>query len=146
MSHLLKKHIFGILGLLIGFSAIGIASFQDDIRLKLIKPEVEEKRSLKELAIEASKKYIKEKLLKEESTTKENEKESIVPKISDSITYTYYGLGLISIILGIISFIRKENSRLAISSFSCGLIAVAWTYVMYAVGVAIIIIIISGAS
>ena len=141
MPRILKQHLLGILGIIIGFAAIGTAAYQDQIRESL-NPPTEDNRTLKELALEASKKFLKKNILKEDDT--QREKEASKPQ-KDFVSITFYGLGIISIFLGIGSYIRKENLRLSISSFSCGLIAVAWSYVMYAVFVFILLLLISSA-
>ena len=65
---------YGIIGLVVGLIAVGIAIFQGDLFTEP-EPVVEEKTSIKELAVEAGKKLIREKLLNEDEEEPESPKE-----------------------------------------------------------------------
>ncbi|MBF0196582.1 MAG: hypothetical protein HQL32_02680 [Planctomycetes bacterium] len=140
----IKKHILGIVGLTIGFMAIFVAINQDDMR-KHFDPPKEDNRTFKELALESGKKLLKQKFLKEkpiEDEVKRNPIES--SKLTDSVHYVYYGLGFLALVLGVLSYVKKENIRISVAAFSTGLIALAWTYVLYAVFIAVLFILLSG--
>jgi hypothetical protein len=131
------RNLFAILGLVIGFVAIGVAAFERPS----LAPEApkEDKRSLKELAAEAGKKLLKEKVLKESSPAP-----SSTPKVEPSrpTRIAYMLLGLAAMAFGGVAWIRKENLRMACGAIAVGLVAVAWEYVLVAVAVAIFIMIV----
>lgn len=134
------RNIFAILGLVLGFLAIGMAAFEKHVAASEVPADApkEDKRTMKELAAEAGKKLLKEKILKEEQPAPKPKPESLSPT---RIAYTF--LGLIAIACGGIAWMRKENLRMAGGAISAGLIAVAWEYVLVAVGVAAFILILS---
>ena len=130
------RNIFSIVGLVLGFVAIGMAAFEK--HATAAEAPKEDKRSMKELATEAGKKLIKEKILKEEQPDSTPKPEPFRPT---RIAYTF--LGLLAIAFGGLAWIRKENIRMAGGAIAAGLIAVAWEYVLSAVGAAIFIIILT---
>ncbi len=148
------KHRIGIIGLVIGLIAVGIAIFQDDLRAEIIPEdtpvvEVEKKEapSFKELAIKVSKRVIQDKILKEDNAAHlppVEEDELHAPH--DSIALIYTGLGFLAMVLGIISWVKKEHIRIAGGAISLGLVAIAWQYVLIGVGIAIIILILANFS
>lgn len=126
----MKKKL-GILGLACGFLAIFVAIFQEDLR-QVIYP----KPSLKEKVMTTTAKML-------DTITSKDTDDSPTLKKRDEVTMTYYGLGFLALVFGAIAFIRKENGRLAMSSIATGLVAIAWAYVIYAVAVAIFLMILS---
>ncbi|MGJ8674293.1 hypothetical protein [Rubritalea sp.] len=135
------KHKFGTFGILVGLIALCIAIFQNDLRPEESAPIQQPEPTLKELAVEASKKLINDKILKEETP-------SVAPDIPseekhDAIQLTYMALGFLAIVLGAISWIRKDHIRLSGGAISLGIMAVAWQYVLIGITVAVIILIIA---
>lgn len=128
------RNIFAMVGLVIGFIAIGMAAFEKHVAAS--EPPKEDKRTLKELAAAVGKKLLNDQILKEEPPPPKPE-----PFRPTRIAYTF--LGLVAITCGGIAWMRKENVRMAGGAISMGLIAVAWEYVLVAVGVAIFILILS---
>ena len=126
------KHSIGIIGLVIGLIAVGLAIFQDDLRPK---------PTLKELAVEASKKVLSENILKKG----EGKESSIVspPASRDGVYLSYMILGFIAMILGIVSWVKKDHIRISGGAISLGLMAVAWQYVLIGVAIAVVILIIA---
>ena len=134
------KHNFGTYGIIIGLLALCIAIFQNDLRPEELEP-IESEPSLKELAVKASKEFIDDKILKQEST-------SSAPQIPstekhDAIQLTYMLLGFFAIVLGAISWIKKDHIRLSGGAISIGIIAVAWQYVLIGITIAVIILILA---
>ncbi|MEZ5305304.1 MAG: hypothetical protein R3F11_32380 [Verrucomicrobiales bacterium] len=129
------KHLLGIIGLVFGFAALAIAVFQHDLRPP---PEPRPKPTLKEVAAEATKHLIQEKILKEKS----GESARLGERRHDAIEITFMGLGLVAIILGTISWVRKEHIRLSSGAIALGVIAVAWEVVLLGIllGVAVVVI------
>ncbi|VAW71487.1 hypothetical protein MNBD_GAMMA12-3810 [hydrothermal vent metagenome] len=132
---------FGIMGVVFGIVGIVFAFYQSDFT-EVTKPPPKPERTLKELALEASKALIKNKWL---GGKKQASVSSTLPieKPHNWVQISYIALGLMAIIFGAISWIRKENIRVAGVAVSFGLMAVAWQYVFIAVGVAVLFIIIS---
>ena len=126
------KNYFGIIGLCIGLIAVGIAVFQDDMR-----PETpEDDRTLTEIAGEATKSLIREKILKEDV-------EPDHKKRHDHIAITYMSLGFIALGLGVASWVRRDHMRISFAAVGLGLCAIAWEYVLVGVGVAALLIVLS---
>lgn len=117
----------GIIGIIVAFLGITVAIFQDDIR-KSIEPK---NPGLSAQALAKGKA-----LLTGKKDTSEH----------DKIDYVYIGLGLLAFVLGVISYLRKENHRISATSAALGIIAIAWHYVLIGVVIAIIILVIGGVS
>ncbi len=130
------KHI-GIAGLAVGFIAIAVAIFQDNLREAIGTP-VTPDPTLMELAKDAGKKLIADKFLKE---TPPPPASSAMPL--DAVQASSTGLGLIAMILGVTSWIRKEHIRVSGGAVSLGLVAIAWQYVLLGMLIAAIIIILA---
>lgn len=145
----MTKHI-GLLGLVIGLVAVGIAIFQDDLRAHSAPPPLppppppEKDASFKELAIKTGKKLIETKVLKEDAAPAPVLEEPKAPR--DGIALLYMGLGFLAIVLGVVSWVRKEHIRLSGGAVALGLVAVAWQFVLIGVAIAIIILIVSNVS
>ena len=109
---------YGIIGLVVGLIAVGIAIFQNDL-IGEPEPVVEEDISFKELAVEASKKLIKEKLLNKEEAKPEppKEKKTVmgveIDERHNGVQLTYMTLGFAAMILGTISWVKKDHIRIS---------------------------------
>ncbi|MCB1226434.1 MAG: hypothetical protein KDK99_11520 [Verrucomicrobiales bacterium] len=142
------KQVIGILGLTFGVIAIGVAIFQDNLR-EITSPPPEE-RSLKELAVSAGKKFLADKLLEDRSPPAPPEKASgLFSGISnryDAVAMVYAVMGFAAMILGLISWIRRDHVRISGGAVALGLMAVAWQYVLVGVGIAVVIFLLANLS
>lgn len=141
----MKKHI-GTLGLIMGICAVLVAAFQNDLKQQDPQPAPKAEESLKELAIEASKKLIKEKILNEQEAEEPAPTPVELTSPKDNIQRLYMALGLLAMIFGVFSWIQKDHIRVSGAAISLGLVAIAWQYVLIAVFVAIIIMLIANFS
>jgi uncharacterized membrane protein YidH (DUF202 family) len=128
------KQQIGVIGLVVGLIAVGIAIFQDDLRSGSMPEKSKESLSLTEVAVEAGKNLFKEKILKQEPASSAGQGRS-----RDAITLTYLGLGFLAIVLGVVSWVKKDHIRVSGSAVGLGLIAVAWQYVLIGVVIAVVI-------
>jgi hypothetical protein len=150
------KRYIGIIGLVIGVVAVGIAIFQGNIRDVVSPPEteVQDERSIKELAVEAGKKMLVDKLREKQtdpmpqrpSLSEKNGFFSGVSEKYDSVALVYAALGFLAMVLGIVSWVKKDHIRISGGAISLGLMAVAWQYVLIGVTIAIIIFILANLS
>jgi hypothetical protein len=124
------RHFYSSLGLILGFIAIGIAAFE--VHLAASDTPKEDKRSLRELAGEAGKRVLKEKILKEEPAAPP-------PKPFHPVRVTYTLLGLAAMGLGTFSWIKKEHIRMSGGAAALGLLAVCWPWVLVGVCIAVVI-------
>jgi hypothetical protein len=124
------RHLYSSIGLLLGFIAIGFAAFEG--HLVASGPAKEDKRSLGDLAGEAGKKLLKEKVLKEPPAEPP-------PKPFNAVRLAYTALGLAAIALGAISWIRKEHIRMSGGAVALGLLAICWQWVLVGVCIAVVI-------
>ncbi len=127
------KNRIGIAGLAVGFVALAGAIFQNKFREATETPP-EPEPTLRELAKEAGKNWLKDRILKDEQESPPSKRVAV-----DQVDLAYMGLGLSAIILGVISWTRKENIRIAGAALSLGLVAVAWQYVLIGIGVAVVL-------
>jgi hypothetical protein len=143
------KHHFGIIGLVVGLIAIGVAIFQDDLRAYEVQlePAVEAKPelTLKELAIEAGRKVIEDKILKEDAESPVVVAEP-PPAARDKIELIYMVLGFFAMVLGVVSWAKKDHIRISGGAISLGLMAVAWQYVLIGIVIAVVILVLSNIS
>ena len=151
MNQAKMKHAFGILGLVFGVLAIGVAIFQENLREVVAPPPVivEEDRSFKELAIGVGKKMLAEKLDGVEAPSPKSEETgwfSGLDEKYDSVALIYAFLGFIAIVLGVVSWARRDHVRISGGAIALGLMAVAWQYVLVGIGIAIIIFILANIS
>jgi stage V sporulation protein SpoVS len=148
MNSKLKNHVFGVVGLLIGILSISVALFQENLRETTAPPPPPpEKKSIKELAINAGTNFLREKF---DEPAKPSPPPHKVPgafsgiiKKYDSVEFAYAGLGLIAVALGVVSWVRKEQARLASGAIALGVVAIAWHYVVIGIAIAVILFIIS---
>lgn len=124
------QHLFSKIGLLLGFLAVALAAFET--HLAAAAAPKEDKRTLGELAGEAGKRILKEKILKEEAAEPP-------PKPFHPVRVTYTVLGLAAMGLGLFSWIKKEHIRMSGGAAALGLVAVCWQWVLIAVCIAIVI-------
>jgi hypothetical protein len=64
----------------------------------------------------------------------------------DSVALVYAALGFLAMVLGIVSWVKKDHIRISGGAISLGLMAVAWQYVLIGVTIAIIIFILANLS
>ncbi len=57
--------------------------------------------------------------------------------------YLFMGAGVLAIVMAAIGFLRHEHLRLVGLAAALGLVAVAWDYVLIAVGLAVLLVVIS---
>jgi hypothetical protein len=139
---------YGIIGLVVGLIAVGIAIFQNDLFAEP-EPVVKADESLKELAVEASKKLIREKLLNKEDAQSEppKEKKSVmgveIDERHNGVQITYMALGFAAMILGTISWAKKDHMRVSGGAVALGLVAVAWQYVLIGIVIAVVIFVLA---
>lgn len=131
------RHRISIIGLAVGFFAVGLAAFES--HLVAAAPPPEDKRSLGELATEAGKKLLKEKVLKEEPTEP-------LPEPFHPVRITYMLLGSAAIGLGTASWIKKEHIRMSGGAVALGLVAVCWQWVLIGVCIAVAIFLLANLS
>lgn len=132
------RHSFSTIGLIFGFIAVGIAAFETHI-IASEPPPPADGRSLKELAIDASKKILKERVLKEDAPPPPE-------KPFHPIRVTYMLLGLSALGLGMTSWIKKEHIRMSGGAAALGLMAICWQWVLISVCIAIVIFILANLS
>lgn len=152
----MRKYI-GVVGLIFGVIAVGLAIFQGNIRDFISPPEplVEDKRSIKELAFAAGKKVLADKLRKtadgpaKPQPQVEPKEEGLFSDIRskyDPVSLVYALLGFAAMVLGVISWVKKDHIRISGGAISLGLMAVAWQYVLIGVTIAVIILILANLS
>ncbi len=146
MNSKLKNPVFGVVGLVMGILSISVALFQENLR-ETTAPPPPEKKSIKELAINAGTNYLREKF---DEPVKPSPPPHKVPgafsgiiKKYDSVEFVYAGLGLIAVALGVVSWVRKEQAHLASGAISLGVVAIAWQYVVIGIAIAVILWIVS---
>ena len=124
------RHLFSTIGLILGFVALGIAAFET--HLVASQPVKEDTRTLRELASEAGKRLLKERVLKEEPVAP-------APKPFHPVRIAYTLLGLGAMGLGLFSWIKKEHVRMSGGAVALGLLAVCWQWVLIGVCIAVVI-------
>jgi hypothetical protein len=127
----------------IGLIAVGMAAFQNNFVNAPPEP-VESKKTLKEVAADAAKTLLEEKVLHKEPPPKPVTDPRRLPLHPYQMAYT--ALGAVAIGLGIFAWTQRAHTRLAASAVSLGLIAIAWEWVLIAVGAAIFILVLSSLS
>ena len=139
------KHKIGIIGLIVGLIAVGLAIFQNDLRPQQPPPEPKPEPTFKELAVEAGKKVISDKILKKEAEPPPITEDSLVSS-HDGVELSYMILGFLAMVLGVVSWVKKDHIRISGGAISLGLMAVAWQYVLIGVVIAVVIIIVANIS
>ena len=139
MKKLLARNFLGLIGLIVGLVAVLIAIFQNDLRPP---PPPEDERTLTEVASEATKKLIQEKILKESPPEAVPDHE----KRHDAVALTYMALGFLAIVLGVVSWIRRDHIRLSGGAVAIGLVAVGWEYVLVGLLIAVVILVLANFS
>jgi len=124
------RHKFATVGFAIGITAVGIAAFEDHLGAQ--KPGVEDARTVGQLAGEAAKRLVKERIFKVEPQAKAPEK---FPPAR--VAYTLLGVAAIG--LSTFSWVRREHVRLAGGAAALGLLAVCWPWVMVGVMLAVLL-------
>jgi hypothetical protein len=123
-----KRNRIGIIGIVIALLGVGVAVFQDDIRSHFDTAPVE----VKDRVIQKGAELFGVKV--ESETTR------------DKVTFLQFGLGFVGIVLGVVSWIRKENHRVSSSAAALGIVAIAWEYVLIAAGFAVLALIVGSFS
>jgi hypothetical protein len=135
----MRNHIAAI-AFFLGLVAVGMAAFQNNFVHASPKP-IESKRTLKEVAADAAKTLLEDKVLHKEPPPKPVTDPRRLPLHPYQMAFT--ALGLLAIGLGIFAWTQHAHTRLAASAIGLGLIAIAWEWVLIAVGFAIFIFILS---
>jgi hypothetical protein len=136
------KNRIAAMAFIIGLIAVGMAAFQNNFINTAPKIEnTEKKRTLKDVASDAAKKMIEEKVLHKEPPPPPITDPRRMPLRPYQMLFT--GLGMLAIGLGVFAWTQKAHTRLAASAVGLGLIAIAWEWVLIAVGIAIVIFILS---
>ena len=118
-----QKNMIGIIGLVIALAGVGVAIFQDDLRPAATDTPVE----LKDRVIEAGAELLGVEVERKGS--------------ADTVRIVQFALGFLAIVLGVISWVRKEDHRMSSVPIALGIIVVAWEYVLIGVGVAVVVMI-----
>lgn len=135
----MRNHIASI-AFAIGLIAVGMAAFQNNFVNAPPEP-ADSKRTLKEVAADAAKTLLEEKVLHKEPPPKPVTDPRRLPLHPYQMTFT--ALAVIAIGLGIFAWTQRAHTRLAASAVGLGLIAIAWEWVLIAVGVAIFLLVVS---
>lgn len=122
-ENIFTRNTIGLIGIVIALMGVGVAIFQDDLRPDTQAPPVE----MTDRVVEKGAELLGIEVKRESP--------------SDVVMIIRLGLGFLAIVLGVVSWIRKENHRVSSTAAALGIIVVAWEYVLIAVGVAIIILI-----
>ncbi|HED34134.1 MAG TPA: hypothetical protein ENJ08_07965 [Gammaproteobacteria bacterium] len=133
-----KFKFFGISGILIGILGLTLAIFQADLNAAFAPPQAADP-SLKELAIDAGKQLIQERLL---GKKEETPPDKLITNTHNWVQIIYMAIGVIAVLLGIISWVNKEHIRVSSAAVSLGLIVAAWQYTVIAIIIAVIILLI----
>jgi hypothetical protein len=115
---MIKKNLIGVIGIVIALAGVGVAIFQDDLR----PPPTPGTIQLKDVALEKGAELLGIKVAEKTS--------------SDWVRLTHLLLGFLAIILGVTSWIKKENHRVSAAAVSLGIVAAAWEYFLIGVVVA----------
>ena len=136
------RNRIAVIAFVLGLLAVGMAAFQNNIVHAAPKTEqAESKRTLKEVAADAAKKVLEEKVLHKKPPPKPDTDTRRLPLHPYQMVFT--GLGILAIGLGVFAWTQKAHTRLAASAVGLGLIAIAWEWVLIAVGIAIVIFVLS---
>ncbi len=119
------KNRIGLIGILIALTGIGVAIFQDDLRPE--KPSAAEQ--IKDLAVSRGIELLGGHVEKRRER--------------DLVQLTYLGLGFIALVLGVVSFLRKESPQVAGAAGALGVIAIGWEFVLIGIIIAVIILILA---
>jgi hypothetical protein len=136
------KHRLSIVALVFGLLAVGLASFQNNFVHTSPQPHPsEDGKTLKEVAADAAKKLLREKVLHDSPPAKSPADSRRQPLHPYQMLYT--SLGVLAIGLGIYAWTQKAQTRLAAAAIGLGLIAIAWEWVLFAVGIAVVVFFLS---
>ena len=118
---MLKANRIGLVGIVIALFGIGVAAFQDDLRAKFDDAPGESVETVvrKGFALFSNVKVEEQK--------------------HDKVDYVYISLGLIALVLGVWSYIVKENHRISAVAGALGVVAMAWHYVMIGLVIAVVV-------
>jgi len=126
----------------IGLLAVGMAAFQNNFvhAPPKLKPE-ENRRTLKEVAVEAAKTLLEEKVLHKAPPPKPVTDPRRLPLHPYQMVFT--ALGMLAMGSGAYSWTQRAHTRLAASAVGLGLMAIAWQWVLIAVAIAVVLFILS---
>ena len=118
---MIKANRIGLIGIVIAVLGICCAIFQDDLRAQITpdSPKIEQS-------------VLKEGIRIFSSGDVSHDKRDVVD-------FIYMGMGILGLILGVISYIVKENHRIAAAAGALGVMAIAWQYVLIGVLVAVVL-------
>jgi prolipoprotein diacylglyceryltransferase len=136
------SNLLAAIGLVIGLIAVSLAAFRNNYIYSSPSPEPQ-KTTLKEVAGEAAKKLLEEKVLRRQPAAQQSTREDSRRLPLHPYQMVYTALGLLGFSLGILSWCRKEHIRLAGAASAVGLMAVCWEWVLIAVCIAVVILILS---
>ncbi len=136
------KNRLAAIAFILGLVAVGMAAFQNNFVHAPPKPAAsEDKRTLKEVAAEAAKTLLEEKVLHKDPPAKAETDPRRLPLHPYQMVFT--GIGVLAIGLGVFAWTQKAHARLAASAIGLGLIAIAWEWVLIAICIAVVIFILS---
>lgn len=122
----MKNNIFGIISIIIAIIALGLVILPGIIGTEKETPKSESLNTVKEIGRAILSKNFRENRPKPVSISR---KSSLL-------------LGILSLIFGIISWIKKENHRIIIAAIGLSIVVLAWEYVLIAIVIAVVLIVI----
>ncbi len=120
------KNKIGTIGIVIALIAVTIAIFQEKLRTENAPVEA----SITTRVINKGAEII-------------GVKNNASSEYYDLVSYSYIGLGILALILGIVSYLQKENHRFSGMAGALGVIAIGWEYVLIGIVIAVIIFILA---
>ena len=127
---MIKQNIFGALGILIALIAVGIAA---SYHLGVGDSEIQSKSTT-------------EKVLEKGAELLGLETEEQEPEAANYWIYAYLSLGILALALGVVSYIKKENHRIAGMAGALAIVAIGWQFIMIGLAVALIIFLLANFS
>ena len=119
---MIKANRIGLIGIVFAILGVCVAALQDDIRVRISSdsPMLEEKVAEKGITL--------------------FRKGTVAEEKHDLVDFIYIGLGLVALMLGVVSYITKENHRVSAVAGALGIVAIAWQYVLIGVVIAIVVL------
>ena len=125
---MIKANRIGFIGIVIAVLGICCAIFQDDLRAQITpdSPKIEQSVFKEGIRIFSSGEASHDK--------------------RDVVDFIYMGMGILGLILGVTSYIVKENHRVAALAGALGVMAIAWQYVLIGVAIAVVLFLVGSFS